>query len=137
MDLSTEKQRPQKVEVVNNSSEPIEVNVSDLPLSSDGSSLRVSLLSSSLLGFVASSSNSYVVTFDNILILNSDGGFAALPMNTTLYNVNQSQLDTALANIKSAYATLVANATSATLHYCRFNSNKLLQSFSYDLKSND
>lgn len=126
---------PTKVQVVNEDSEPVKAEIDNLPLASDGSSIRAQLVNSYILGLSAGSTTNFIVTFDNILILNADGGFASLPLHTSLYNVTQSQINSSLANIKAAYATLVANATSATLHYCQFNNTKIIQSYTYDLKA--
>lgn len=127
---------PRKVEIVNNSEEPLEAHIKDLPLTQTGSAVYVSLTGGSLtsLQSVRPNSGNFNVFFDNILLLQSDGGFFALPLTTWVLNSTQSNLNSALASYKSAYSTLVSGVTSATLHYSKLSNGGVLTSEVYNLK---
>lgn len=135
MDLNTEKQRPQKVEVVNNPDSPTEVKVLNLPLSGSGN-----VLANIVGGNVGintmrpSSSTLYNIYLDNILLLQSDGTLVPLPLNSFFMSVNQTQINNILASYKTAYSVLVSGITAATLHYSKQSSNGNATSEVYDLK---
>lgn len=134
MDLNSEKQRPQKVEVVNNSSNPTKTQVINLPLQENGSSVYVNVRNSLTLQVIRPQFSCFHVQLDNILLLQSDGGFFAVPLNTTLTNMSSSNLENTLASYKAAYALLVSGITSATLHYSKMASNGVTTSEVYNLK---
>lgn len=136
MDLSTEKQRPQLVEVVNNSSNPTQVEVTKLRFSAGGS-LSTTGVVTNLNSFRPSGVSSFNVFLDNILLLQSDGTFVPIPLCTFLSNITNTQLNNALASYKTAYATLVSGVTAATLHYSKMTNTGTITSEVYDLKSND
>lgn len=134
MDLSTEKQRPQLVEVVNNSSSPTATEVVNLPMSDNGSSVYVNVRNSPTLQAIRPQSSYFHVQLDNILLLQSDGGFFAVPLNSVLTNMTNSNLNNALASYKIAYSVLTAGVASATLHYSKMTSSGVVTSEVYNLK---
>lgn len=133
MDLSTEKQRPQLVEVVNNSDNPTQVEIKNFPYTPDGQSLRVQIINS-LLNLRPSSVSTFTIQLDNILLLQSGGGFFAIPLNSIFTGISQSVLNSLLASYKTAYATLVSGVTAATLHYSKYLNSGVITSEVYNLK---
>ena len=123
-----------KVQIVNgDGTEVVKVELDNLPLSPDGQSIRVNVLNS-MLNLRPSSGSTFTVQLDSILLLQSDGGFFAIPLNSIFTGVSQSVVDNMLASYKRAYATLVSGVTAATLHYSKYTSGSVITSEVYDLK---
>lgn len=136
MDLSTEKQRPQLVEIVNNSANPNYTEVTNLPIieTSGQPYVLVRLGGGVTVQALRPQSSYYNVSLDNILLLQSDGTFVPIPLNTTLTNITTTNLNNALESYKTAYATLVAPVAAATLHYSKMSSSGVVTSEVYNLK---
>lgn len=76
----------------------------------------------------------YIVQLDNILLLQGDGTFVPIPLNSKLTNMTTTAINNMLVSYKIAYATLVSGVTAATLHYSKMASNGATTSEVYSLK---
>ena len=81
-----------------------------------------------------SSSTLFNVFLDNILLLQSDGTFVPIPLNSFFLSLSQTYINNLLDSYKTAYSTLVSGVTAATLHYSKQSSNGSVTSEVYNLK---
>lgn len=137
MDIqSNETKHPSLVEVVNKDNAPIKADILNLPLTqiSGENFVLVRVGGSVQVQSFRPLYGNFNVYLDNILLLQGDGTFVPIPLNTFFSNITQIQLNNALDSYKTAYATLVSGVTAATLHYSKITNTGLATSEVYDLK---
>lgn len=137
MDINFEEKKfPRLVEIVNKDNESIKAEITNFPVSSDGQTIRVNV-SNSLLNLRPSSGSTFTIQLDNILLLQSGGGFFAVPLNSIFTGISQSVLNSLLASYKSAYSLLVSGVTAATLHYSKYTNGGVVTAEVYNLKDTE